>query len=351
MAAPALPTWKAAVIQGLQNNGVNVKLTPAVDQFLDNWARAEGGGATNNPFNTTWDAPGATPYNSVGVRNYLSPQQGIHATVQTLTNGKYGNILQAMTHGQSAMAMAQALAASPWGTGGLVVKMLGGQPSISGAAPSPAVGGAPSLNATPVLKQPTAPPLAMNNQELLDFAGPGAATQRLLGGMGTVGQAALDVSTKAIPLPTQVQTQQGAAIGTPVVMHADAKDPRQLQAVATVKQYLGDPYVWGGEDPGKGFDCSGLLQYTWAKQGVQIPRTTYDQWTAGKSVDPVHLQPGDAVFFKGSDSKTVNGKTLPGHVGMYIGGGKFIEAPHTGSTVHISNLAGRSDFMGARRYV
>lgn len=117
-------------------------------------------------------------------------------------------------------------------------------------------------------------------------------------------------------------------------------------AVQLVKTYLGTPYVWGGENPG-GFDCSGLLQYVWAQNGVPIPRTTYDQWTTGHAIDKSQLMPGDAVFFTGSDPK--NGK--PGHVGMYIGGGKFIEAPHSGSVVRISNLSGRNDYVGARRWV
>lgn len=125
--------------------------------------------------------------------------------------------------------------------------------------------------------------------------------------------------------------------------------PHDVAAVKAAEAYVGTPYVWGGASP-KGFDCSGLLQYVWGKQGVTIPRTTYDQFQTGKPVSQAQLRAGDAVFFKGSDSKTVNGQVLPGHVGMYIGNGKFVEAPHTGASVEISNLAGRTDYMGARRY-
>lgn len=116
-------------------------------------------------------------------------------------------------------------------------------------------------------------------------------------------------------------------------------------AIKLASHFIGTPYEWGGASPG-GFDCSGLLQYTWGKLGVNIPRTTYDQWKVGQPVAPNALRPGDAVFFKGSDSQG----GLPGHVGMYIGGGRFIEAPHSGSTVHISNLRGYPGYMGARRY-
>jgi cell wall-associated NlpC family hydrolase len=117
---------------------------------------------------------------------------------------------------------------------------------------------------------------------------------------------------------------------------------KALQAVALAKEYLGTPYVWGGSKPG-GFDCSGLLQYTWAKEGVNIPRTSQEQWQAGRPVAKSQLRPGDAVFFEG-------GPNGPGHVGMFVGGGKFIEAPHTGAVVRISNLRGRTDFVGARRF-
>jgi hypothetical protein len=117
------------------------------------------------------------------------------------------------------------------------------------------------------------------------------------------------------------------------------------KAVSLAEEYIGTPYVWGGESP-KGFDCSGLLQYVWGKSGVQIPRTTYEQWQAGRQVGRGQLRYGDAVFFRGSDARG----NLPGHVGIYIGGGRFIESPHSGSTVHISRLAGRRDYVGARRY-
>ncbi len=120
---------------------------------------------------------------------------------------------------------------------------------------------------------------------------------------------------------------------------------RDRKAVSLVMSLRGIPYVWGGTSKA-GFDCSGLLQYVWKKAGVNIPRVTYDQWDAGTPVGRNGLRPGDAVFFRGSDPQ--GGK--PGHVGMYIGGGKFVEAARSGTPVRVSRLAGRSDFMGARRY-
>src|SRR6185312_5388987 len=110
-------------------------------------------------------------------------------------------------------------------------------------------------------------------------------------------------------------------------------------------EYLGTPYAWGGESP-TGFDCSGLAQYIYAESGVSIPRTTYDQFQSGNAVGKSQLQAGDLVFFKGSDSK--NG--LPGHVGIYIGNGKMIDAPHTGDVVKVQSVASFPGYMGARRY-
>jgi cell wall-associated NlpC family hydrolase len=102
--------------------------------------------------------------------------------------------------------------------------------------------------------------------------------------------------------------------------------------------------VWGGSKPG-GFDCSGLCQYLYGQEGVQIPRVSQDQFRAGRSVPSSQMQPGDLVFFQ------KNGDVH--HVGIYMGGGKFLHAPHTGDVVKISSLSEpyyRAQFAGARRY-
>ena len=108
--------------------------------------------------------------------------------------------------------------------------------------------------------------------------------------------------------------------------------------VGIAMQALGTPYVWGGSAPG-GFDCSGLVMWAYAQVGVSLPHSSYAQWGYGVPVSVDQLEPGDLVFFDGL-----------GHVGIYIGSGQFIEAPHTGAFVQISNLADRmGDFVGARR--
>ncbi len=114
--------------------------------------------------------------------------------------------------------------------------------------------------------------------------------------------------------------------------------------VSLALQYLGVPYVWGGATP-RGFDCSGLVQYVYAQIGISLPHYTVAQWNYAGAV-PVsknQLQPGDLVFFNGLD-----------HVGIYIGYGDFIDAPHTGANVQIDSLGESwfaSRYDGARRIV
>ena len=98
--------------------------------------------------------------------------------------------------------------------------------------------------------------------------------------------------------------------------------------MAIAERYLGVPYVWGGASP-SGFDCSGLVMYVYAQLGVSLPHNAaaqYDMLAARPASD---LEPGDLVFFYGL-----------GHVGIYVGGGTFIHAPHTGTVVQFSSLSG-----------
>jgi cell wall-associated NlpC family hydrolase len=113
---------------------------------------------------------------------------------------------------------------------------------------------------------------------------------------------------------------------------------RAAQVVGIAMQYLGIPYVWGGSSPSQGFDCSGLVSYVYGQIGIYLPHHAASVYSHGVPVSYGELQPGDLVFFNGL-----------GHMGMYVGGGSFIHAPHTGDVVRISSLAGYGSFVGARR--
>ena len=117
-----------------------------------------------------------------------------------------------------------------------------------------------------------------------------------------------------------------------------AAEPSQYGGVVGIAmQYLGVPYVWGGSTP-SGFDCSGLVSYAFAQVGVSLPHHAASMYGLGTPVASSDLQAGDLVFFSGL-----------GHVGIYIGGGQFIHAPHTGDVVKISSMSSHGGYVGARR--
>lgn len=111
---------------------------------------------------------------------------------------------------------------------------------------------------------------------------------------------------------------------------------------------LGTPYIWGGSDPDKGFDCSGLVRFVYQEAvGVDVPRVARQQKRKGKAVRRAQLRAGDLVFF--------NTRRSPAsHVGIYIGNGRFVHAPSRGSEVRVDELDDAywsKRYTGARRYL
>jgi cell wall-associated NlpC family hydrolase len=136
-------------------------------------------------------------------------------------------------------------------------------------------------------------------------------------------KARIKAKAKSRPIRT---TQSHLAFGTRVVDYA--------------KRFRGVRYVYGGSSPRSGFDCSGFVRFVYAHFGVPLAHSSYGQFGRGRRVSRASLRPGDLVFFDGL-----------GHVGIYIGSGRFIHAPHTGTRVRIETFAGwyASRFDGARR--
>lgn len=112
------------------------------------------------------------------------------------------------------------------------------------------------------------------------------------------------------------------------------------KAVAIARKMIGVPYRWGGSSP-SGFDCSGLVMWAYGRLAVQLPHSSYELFRLGRQVGRWAMKPGDLVFFYGA-----------GHVGIYLGHGKFVHATHTGDHVRISSLKQgwyAQGFDGARR--
>jgi cell wall-associated NlpC family hydrolase len=136
------------------------------------------------------------------------------------------------------------------------------------------------------------------------------------------------------------QAGAGDGIGGPPAAAGSSSSVAQV-AVAYALAQLGTPYRWGGEGAG-GFDCSGLVQAAYAAAGIQLPRVAQAQYDAGPPLPAgAPLAPGDLVFFGSSPSDVT-------HVGIVVGPGEMVDAPHTGAVVRIESY-GWPDYLGATR--
>jgi len=143
-----------------------------------------------------------------------------------------------------------------------------------------------------------------------------------------------------------VAARAGGALGAidhqAHMSHATAVAHKEAKIVRFARHFLGVPYEYGGTSPASGFDCSGFTRYVYAHFGITLPHYSGAQFDRGRRISRAGLRPGDLLFFDGL-----------GHVGLYIGHGLFIHAPHSGTRVSIDPLAGwyAGRYDGARRLV
>ncbi len=132
----------------------------------------------------------------------------------------------------------------------------------------------------------------------------------------------------------------GALAAREHIVHGNTVELKQAEIVRFARRYVGVPYAYGGTTPAGGFDCSGFTRFVYAHFGIDLPHYSGGQFDLGRSVSRGELRPGDLLFFDGV-----------GHVGLYIGHGLFIHAPHSGTRVSIDPLAGwyAGTYDGARR--
>lgn len=277
------------------------------------WAKAEGGNWNNsakfNPLNTTQRMPGSSAMNSVGVQSYSSWAEGLAATVKTLNNGRYGDILNALKTGDASNQLGSAAQ-------GLRTWSGGGYSTIQSLIPGAKADAAQAV------------------QQAGSSGGSMASglqnPQSLLGANGTANASNAPVTTP--------QTSSGTGLGVSGVQ----------SFISTAESQIGVPYQWGGTAPGQGFDCSGLVQWAMKQHGVDPGRTTYDQFAnpRGAAVQGIeNAQPGDLIFFDPTGGKS------PEHVGIYLGGGQMLDADHSGDTIGIrKSVSGYGNIVGIKRF-
>jgi cell wall-associated NlpC family hydrolase len=145
-----------------------------------------------------------------------------------------------------------------------------------------------------------------------------ASSQATLDSLTVAQQQQVNQSTVGGTTSTSTGTGQ---TGTTPIAYTGPTTTQADKAVAFAYAQIGKPYQWGATGPNS-FDCSGLVMAAWASAGVNIPRDTYEQWAGLVHIPVSEMVPGDLIIYDGE-----------GHVGMYVGDGYIIDAPHTGADV------------------
>lgn len=320
--------WAPLIAQLAQKYGVDPRAALAVSSVEGLSGRVGDGGHAFGPFQLN-DAGGVLTGRPGDHRSFAESPAGINWAMQRIAGVSKG------LTGQAAVNAIVRRFERPQDPNGEVASALAAYGKV------PASGGG-SAASSPVLAQGGGSPggasmrdallqMAMQNNSAI-MAGQTPDIQGALSLLSTLRGGGMSSGGSSLPTAPGANGALVSGAGGSVVQAA--------------KGMLGTPYVWGGTQPGKALDCSGFLQQAYAKAGIKIPRTTYDQVKVGQNVNLKNLQPGDAVF-------TEPGKNGPNHVGMYVGNGMIQESPHTGDH---NKLIPLKDFLGggfvaARRYV
>jgi len=140
----------------------------------------------------------------------------------------------------------------------------------------------------------------------------------------------ISTATRLFPIIVLITLSMAISACGSSPKYSSNKDKKAV--INAAKKMLGVRYHYGGTSPAKGFDCSGLVQYSHKAIGIQLPRTTGQQYKASKPIAKKFLAPGDLVFFKTAVSRAVS------HVGIYLGNNLFIHAPSSGKKVKINSM-------------
>jgi cell wall-associated NlpC family hydrolase len=165
--------------------------------------------------------------------------------------------------------------------------------------------------------------------------------------VGKLQLAATSQAARVTSLGTTIRGLRAALqpVALPTPLNTATTDGVGWDAVAVAEHYLGVRYLWGGSNPQSGFDCSGFVKFVYAQLGLTLAHYAATQYDTTPHIAPTQLEAGDLVFFEPHSDG-------PGHVGIYIGEGQLIEAPHTGDVVKLAPLSGliaKLGYVGATR--
>lgn len=325
--------WRTALLKAL-----NAPASPANLGFLDAWQHMEGG-HTNNSAKWNWlnTTHGEGPsINSVGVKAFPSFQVGIRNTAETLMNGRYQDIIDGLHSGDPSRASSGLqvwVSGRPNGNPHYAEAILGH--AVGGVAPPPmpirataAVSRAREQIQLLGAEHKISPNPQWDQAMKLIFSDDPQMAAIMAGMDDRLAQRTRLVSPYGSIRPVDMNTPEFA--GAPGLSSKVTK---------IAGSQLGKPYVFGSGPDTSSFDCSDLIQWAYKQAGIRLPRTTYEQIHQGVSVKGKTLRPGDIIF------------PTTHHEVMYVGNGKVIAAPHTGTVVQYQPLSRFKSIVDVRRVI